>query len=132
MLILKKDLSEKIIEYCDKEFPDETCGILAGKRDKIEMAYSMKNMDKSPMSYFMDPKEQLKAMKDIREQGLEMLAIYHSHTFSQAYPSAKDIELAFYPDVSYMIISLADKKTPVLRSFKIQGGDIREEEVRIE
>ncbi len=132
MLILESAISEKIIKHCKEYFPEEACGILAGNKDKTEIAYPMDNTDRSPESYFMDPREQLKTMKCIREQGLEMLAIYHSHSFSRAYPSKKDVELAFYPDVSYVIVSLADKKLPVIRSFKIQEGNIKEEEVRIE
>lgn len=132
MIILTKEISEKIIKHCKDRFPEEACGILAGKKNKIETAYPVKNTDKSPVSYFMEPKEQLKIMKDIRGQGLEMLAIYHSHAFSQAYPSKKDVELAFYPEVSYAIISLKDNKNPVIRSFKIQEGNIKEEEARIE
>jgi len=132
MLILKSAISEKIISHCKKCFPEEACGILAGNKYKTEIAYPMNNTDRSSESYFMDPGEQLKVMKDIREQGLEMLAIYHSHSFSHAYPSEKDVGLAFYPDVSYVIVSLADKKLPVIKSFKIQEGNIREEEVSIE
>lgn len=132
MLILKREISEKIIKHCRDKFPEEACGILAGKKDKIETVYPVKNTDKSPVSYFMEPKEQLKIMKGIRGQGLEMLAIYHSHAFSEAYPSKKDVELAFYPESSYVIISLADGKLPVIRSFKIQEGTIEEEKVRIE
>lgn len=131
MLIIKRAISEEIVKHCKEHFPEEACGILAGKNDKIEIAYPMNNKDRSPESYFMEPMEQLKAMKDIRRQGLEMLAIYHSHTSSQAYPSKKDVELAFYPSVSYVIVSLRDKENPVIRSFKIEEGVIREEEVVI-
>ena len=68
----------------------------------------------------------------MRNSGLEMVAIYHSHVASQAYPSNHDVELAFYPDVSYVILSLKDKENPSVRSFKIKEGKIEEEEVKIE
>lgn len=131
MLILKKELFDWIISQSMKEFPNEACGILAGKDGKVEKVYAMNNTDTSPSTFFMDPKEQFKVMKEIHNSGLEMIGIYHSHVASHAYPSAHDVELAFYPEVSYAIISFEDKKNPVIKSFKIQKGNIKEEEVRI-
>ena len=92
----------------------------------------MTNTYKSPTTYFMHPKEQLKVMKEIRNASLEMVGIYHSHVASEAYPSAHDAELAFYPETSYVIISLKDKDNPSMRSFQIKEGQISEEEIKIE
>jgi len=131
MLILKKDLFEKVAAHCKKEFPDEACGVFVGKDGKVERAYEMTNADKSPESFLMDPKEQLKVMKEARNLGLEIIAVYHSHVASEAYPSAKDVELAFYPAASYAIVTLKDKASPRIRSFKIIEGKISEEEVTI-
>jgi len=132
MLILKKKFLDKIIAQARKEFPNEACGILAGKDGKVEKVYEMSNTDTSPSTFFMEAKEQLKVMKEIRNSGIQMIGIYHSHAASRAYPSAHDVELAFYPEVSYAIISLEDKKNPVIKAFKIQEENIREEEVRIQ
>lgn len=131
MITLKKDLFEQIAGHCLREFPNEACGILAGNGQDVTKAYEMINADKSPESFLMDAKEQLKVMKEIRVSGLEMLGIYHSHVASAAYPSSRDLELAFYPDASYAIITLKDKNNPQIRSFKIKEGKINEEEVRI-
>ena len=132
MLILKKDSFEQIVSQCLREFPNEACGILVGKGQNVHKVYEMRNADKSPESFFMEPKEQLNILKEIRNLGLEMLGIYHSHVASEAYPSSRDVELAFYPEVSYVIITIKDKNNPRLRSFKIQEGNIVEEQVRIE
>jgi proteasome lid subunit RPN8/RPN11 len=70
-------------------------------------------------------------MKEIRNNSEEMLGIYHSHVASEAYPSSHDVELALYPEVSYVIISIKDKKNPSIRSFKIIEGKITEEELKI-
>ena len=131
MLILKKDLLDKIVEHSKRELPNEACGILAGRAGRIEKLYEMTNADKSPETFFMDAKEQLKAIKDMRNSGLEIAAIYHSHVASRAYPSGHDTELAFYPDASYIIVSLKDKDRPEVRSFKIKEGSIEEEEMEI-
>lgn len=130
MLILRKVDQAKMIEQCIKEFPDEACGLLAGKGSKVEKVYEMTNTDKSAATFFMDAKEQFKVMKDIRNCGLEMVGIYHSHVATRAYPSSHDVEMAFYPEASYVIISLVDKDRPDVRSFKIKDGKIEEEKIK--
>lgn len=131
MLILKKKFLDKIIDQGIRELPNEACGLLAGRDGRVERVYEMKNTDASPSTFLMEPEEQLKVMKEIRNSGIQMIGIYHSHVASQAYPSAHDVELAFYPEASYAIISLESKKNPVIRSFRIQEGKINEEDVRI-
>lgn len=132
MIHISKDLVRQIIEHSKKEFPNEACGILSGSQGKTKKVYEMINSDKSPETFFMDAKEQLQVMKEIRSCGEEMLGIYHSHVASEAYPSSYDVKLALYPEVSYVIISLKDNKNPSVRSFKIVEGKISEEELKIE
>ncbi len=104
MLRIKKEIYDEMIKHCLECIPYEACGILAGRERATEI-YKIKNIERSSTSYFMEPKEQLKAMKDIRAKGLQMLAIYHSHPFGIAYPSSKDLQLAFY-DVYYVIVGI--------------------------
>ncbi len=131
MLFLAKGQLDGIIKHSTIDAPNEACGILAGKAGKVERVYPMANTDRSSETFFMDPKEQLKVMKEIRNLGLEMVGIYHSHPETDAYPSAHDVSLAYYPEVSYVIISLKDKDNPVARSFRIIEGSIEEEDVTI-
>lgn len=131
MIIIKKEFIRQILRQCEQESPNETCGILAGKSGVVEKVYEMTNSDRSPETFLMDPKEQLKVMKEIRNLGLEMTGIYHSHLASEAYPSAHDLELAYYPEASYMIVSIKDKDNPQIRSFRIVEGEISEEVVKI-
>lgn len=131
MLILRKESFEQIVKQCIIKLPDEACGILSGKAGKVDNVYEMLNTDKSPQSFFMDPAEQLRINKEIRKLGQEMVGIYHSHVASLAYPSERDVEMAFYPEASYLIISLKDKDRPSAGSFKIQDGKIIEEELKI-
>ncbi len=133
MIILSSLRKEEIVKQALSAGKREACGILAGKERKIEKIYPITNTSEFPETcYFMDTKEQLKVMKEIRKKGLEMTGIYHTHPASEAYPSAKDVELAFYPEAAYVIISLKDPMRPELRAFKIAGGKITEEEIIIE
>lgn len=131
MFCINKECYEEIVAHAKKGFPDEVCGILAGKDYAVSKVFKMINADNSPLTYFMDPKEQFQVMKDIRSSNLEMLAIYHSHTASHAYPSATDIKCAFYPDSLYVIISLRDFNDPDIRAFCINDKNVTEKKVKI-
>ena len=131
MISLPKNIYGEIIAHAKAGYPNEACGLLGGARGDVKEFRPMKNTDHSAVSYFMDPKEQLEIFKKWRQQSLEMRGIFHSHVSSEAYPSQKDVRLAFYPDVSYLIASLSDLEKPVLRSFRIEDEKVTEEEVKI-
>lgn len=124
-LVIPSRILEEMVSYCMEGYPNEACGILAGKDGVVSNIYRMKNIENSPVSYMMDPSEQFKVMREMRSEGLLMLAIFHSHPGASAYPSAKDVNLAFYDDVVYIIISLAEN-VPVVKGFLIREGRIEE------
>lgn len=125
-LIISQKLLEKMVAHCKSVHPYEACGILGGKNNTVERVYEMKNMEESSVSYFMDPKEQFAVMKEMRNDGLDMTAIYHSHPHSPPYPSLKDVKLAFYPDTAYVIVSLENTYAHDIKAFEIVEGNIKE------
>lgn len=125
VLIIPSSIFDEMISHCREGYPNEACGILAGIDGVVKNIYRMKNIENSPVSYMMDPSEQFKVLKDIRLKGLKMLAIFHSHPYAAAYPSAKDVSLAFYDDVVYIIISLVGE-IPIIKGYSISGGTIEE------
>ena len=133
MITIPRKIYDRMIEHAKKGYPNEACGILAGPPQGAEVKefFPMRNADESSISYFMDPREQLEVFKKMRVAGFEMNGIFHSHVASEASPSQKDRRLAFYPDTSYLIVSLSDLNKPVLRSFKIKTEAVTEEEIKI-
>jgi len=135
-------IADTMIAHAQKEDPYECCGLLGGKNGIATEIYPVTNLPsddpavrdlKVPkdrtLRYIMAPKEQIIAFKNMRENRTELVAIYHSHTHSPAYPSATDVRLAFYPDVHYLIVSLEDKNKPHIRAFRIVKETIREEDI---
>jgi proteasome lid subunit RPN8/RPN11 len=59
------------------------------------------------------------------------VVIYHSHTATEPYPSRTDIGLASDPDAHYLLVSTRDPEREEVRSYRIVGGEVREEEVRV-
>lgn len=105
--------------------PHECCGLLAGHEEIIEHIYRLDNIAMTPETrYFADPKGIFQAQKLMRSRGEQLLAIYHSHPRSAAYPSPTDIAQAYYPDAVYFILSLSPR--PELRAFRIVNGQATE------
>jgi proteasome lid subunit RPN8/RPN11 len=102
------------------------CGLIAAKDGRAMQLYRIDSVDASPVTYRMDPKQQLRAMTDMDDRDWDLGAIYHSHTHTQAFPSPTDIRLAFYPETLYAIVSLADPDAPDFRAFRIDNGDLTE------
>jgi len=121
---------EEMVGQALRDFPNEACGLIAARDGVPTKVYPMKNADSSPVTYRLDPKEQLQAFNDIDDHGWELWAIYHSHTHSEAYPSETDRRQAFYPEARYLILSLEDRERPVLRGFRIEDDEVTEEEVK--
>ena len=91
--------------------------------------YRTRNADRSPTSYRLDPDHQFRAFRDIEERGLDLIGIYHSHPSSPATPSDRDVEQAYYPDASYILISLADPAQAQVRAFRITAEGVAEEDL---
>jgi proteasome lid subunit RPN8/RPN11 len=117
-----------MVNQARAEFPLECCGLLAGQNGRVTQLYKMINSDQSRVTYLMEPREQFKVFKDIRQKGLQLLSIYHSHPKHPAYPSGTDVKLAYYPEAVYLILSIAshDGDTPLTKGFHIVQGQIEE------
>ncbi len=121
-----------MVELAHDAFPNECCGILAGREGRVEGLFRGANAEPSPYTFLLDPEDQLRIFNGIAALGWEMLAIFHSHTRSQAYPSRRDVEQAYYPDAVHVIVSLPGSgaaEDAVVRAFWIRDGAIREEEL---
>lgn len=125
--ILPTDMHAAIIDHAMREAPRECCGIIAGRDGVPVQLYETRNVAPGNRLYEIDPAQLIDLeFREFPAQGLELVAIYHSHPESPAYPSATDVELAFWPDAVFLICSLADRDRPAIRGFRIRDGAIDE------
>ena len=111
-------------------WPEECCGLLSGSDAVITNAYPLRNESPKPQTrYFASPEDLLAAMRRIRDAKQTMMGIYHSHPRTTAYPSLSDVEMAFYPEAVYFIISLEPRVD--LRAFEIDRRRIQEVEISV-
>ncbi|CAN5839181.1 M67 family metallopeptidase [soil metagenome] len=122
---LDRQTFDALVAHAHSDAPYEVCGFLAGADGQVSRHYEIPNAARSMTFYTMDAKAMLQAMNDMDDRGIELIAIYHSHTHTEAFPSATDVELAAYPDAVYLIISLQDD-TPIVRGYDIVEHKITE------
>jgi proteasome lid subunit RPN8/RPN11 len=125
-------LIDEIASHAREDLPNECCGMVGGAGEEARTVYRAENAEASPLRYSIDAAEQFRLMRTIEDAGEELLAIYHSHTKSTAYPSQTDVNLAGWPDAVYLILSLADSRAPELKGFWIRDGKISEAELVVE
>lgn len=128
---LPSEIVGELIAHAREEAPNECCGMLGGRdgnESEATTVYRASNAEASPLRYNLDPQDQFRIMKEMEDRGEDLVAIYHSHTASPAYPSQTDINLAAYPDAVYVIVSLVDGEVPV-RGFWIRDGEVTEAEL---
>lgn len=135
MIKINKCHTNKIITHSKEEYPNEACGILAGVANIVKETYRITNTAKSPYRYTMDPQEFLNTELDAERREWDLIAFYHSHTHSAAYPSNTDVRMALqsgWLDIYYIVISLENISNPDLKAFHIDNtGTIVEKKFQI-
>jgi proteasome lid subunit RPN8/RPN11 len=112
-----------LLAHGRREEPNEACGYLAAKDGVVCRHFELRNIDAAPDHYSMDPAEQFAVIRRMRDEGLQVAAVYHSHPETPARPSVEDIRLAHDPGMTYVIVSLMAGVEPV-RAFKIKQGEV--------
>lgn len=138
MLTLTREQFDQITAHGLEGKPLEICGFLVGRsgpegKEVLEVV-PVESDDKSALTYQMNPLQQMRAERDIRNRGLEIIGIYHTHPATEPYPSKTDVAQAhwgdtdelLFPGYSYLIVSLRDPKRPEPRSYRITGRNIPE------
>ena len=118
---ISRQLIDEMVAHAREDLPNECCGMIGGRDGEATEVVRVSNAAASPLRYEMDPQEQYNALKTIEDGGAELLAIYHSHTKSAAYPSQTDVNQAVaWPDQIYVIVSLADPESPEVKAYLLK------------
>lgn len=129
---ISQALLDEMIEHTKLDDPNECCGLIGGNGDEAKTLFRMENIAHSPLRYEMDPMEQYRVYTQIEDDGQEVVAIYHSHTRTAAYPSQTDINLATgWPDAVYFIVSLENPEEPYVKGFRIRGSEVEDVDIQV-
>jgi proteasome lid subunit RPN8/RPN11 len=121
------ELLDAIVGHAQRDAPNECCGMVAVRDGAAVAVHEATNTAASPFRFEVDGMELHRALTSIEDDGLDLGAIYHSHTRSEPYPSQTDVNFAAnWPGVEWIIVGLAKGADPVVRSYLIEDGVVRE------
>jgi len=126
---IARELYDQMIIHARQEAPNECCGMVAARDGEAVKVYPAINIEASPLRFQIDPEEQLRVSNQIDEEGLELAAIYHSHTRTEPRPSQTDISFAkLWPGVLWVIVGLAAGE-PDVQTWRIDDGRVAQAEL---
>ena len=127
---ISRELLDDLIAHALQDAPNECCGMIASRDGEAVSVHRARNAAASPLRYEIDGMEQYKIQSAIEDAGLELGAIYHSHTRSAPEPSQTDINLAFYPEALYVIVGL-EHDEPDVRAWRIVDGQVSQASLEV-
>jgi|SRR5215212_8725976 proteasome lid subunit RPN8/RPN11 len=128
---ISRSLFDELIGHARVDAPNECCGMIASRDGEAVSVHRATNAAASPLRYVIDGKEQYEIQTAIEDAGLDLGAIYHSHTRSAPEPSETDINLAFYPEALYVIVGVKDRENPDVRAWRIVDGKVTPAELEV-
>jgi proteasome lid subunit RPN8/RPN11 len=124
-LEIPADLHDAMIAHCQRESPLECCGLLGGTAQRVSSLHPLRNIAASETRYSADPRELIRAVRWLRDQNSQILAIYHSHPRWEAVPSATDLRENYWADMPRIIVSLLTDP-PAIRVWRLEPDSYEE------
>ncbi|WP_305910119.1 M67 family metallopeptidase [Methylomarinum sp. Ch1-1] len=129
---LSRKLTTELLHLAQISPEAEICGLIGARDGQPTRCYPIDNIAARPDSRFeLDPQQHIAAVAQMRENGEDLFAIYHSHPHAPAEPSATDIDMANYPEAIYLVISLNTKGILEMRGFNIVDKQVQEVTLRM-
>jgi proteasome lid subunit RPN8/RPN11 len=137
---ISRSLLDEIVAHARAEAPNECCGMIASRDGEAVAVHRARNRLATPLAYEVHPQDLYTIMDAIESEGLDLGAIYHSHTRSDPVPSQTDINLAKaapdsdlprFPGTLYVIVGVKGDE-PEVRTWEIAGGGYTERPLEIE
>jgi [CysO sulfur-carrier protein]-S-L-cysteine hydrolase len=126
MIELRAKLWQQLVTHAREALPYEAVGFLAGPTGRIATAIPLPNI--APRGAFLvDPHAQYLAERRIQREGMQLLAIYHSHPTGGTQLSPLDIEFAKERACLHLVIAL-DPARPgheVAAAYDLQASKAR-------
>jgi len=132
-IVIKQELFLQLVEHAKKCLPYESVSIIAGYiKDNIaysELVFSPENIDKSPVSFTVDPLVLLDIYKSVEDKGKTIIGIFHTHP---APPSPSNTDLTYMEINPYVWLISSTKNIEKPSGFVLKrDGELKDVEVSI-
>ncbi len=131
MLTLPRTMLDEVLAHARRDHPDECCGVIAGRDGVATRVIAMTNAERSPTGFTFDSAEWLRVYRDLDDADEEQLAVYHSHTATEAYPSRTDVLWSRNTEFGHWLLVSTRAEQDEVRSYTIVEGEVTEEDVQV-
>jgi [CysO sulfur-carrier protein]-S-L-cysteine hydrolase len=129
----------RLVELCEADPAHEVCGFVLRRESELEVVPVPNAADRyheadpgafprtSRDSYLMDPRAQLKILREVDESGAAIVAVWHSHVEGGAHFSAKDRADAVVdgvqqvPGAEYLVLAVRAGRVTEARRYRYDG-----------
>lgn len=135
MIVIPPRLLSQIARFAEHAYPEECCGLLIGRGDDaariaVTRVAASRNVaeGRERDSFEVDPKLRFDLMRELSDGPWRIVGHYHSHPDHPARPSARDTEMAWEPDLLWVIVSVTDGRAGEVTAhlFDSEQGRFRE------
>jgi len=126
-LKLSQQLYDELRAHGEETYPHECCGIMLGKTSEegLHVAALVRagntRTDSAHNRYHIAPQELIKAQREGRKTGHDIVGFYHSHPDHPAQWSPTDFAEAHWFGCSYVITAVEKGAAKITNSFLLTG-----------
>ncbi|HEV2688551.1 MAG TPA: M67 family metallopeptidase [Bryobacteraceae bacterium] len=119
MIRIEKPAWDTMVSHAEKTFPKECCGVMLGSDGVVREAVALDNVYSGPQEDFfvMDPQDLHRVDAQVRQKGMEVLGVFHSHPNCDAYFSRRDLENSC-SWFSYVVLSVKNGRFDHAASYR--------------
>ena len=126
-LRIPQQFYDQLRAHGEETYPHECCGIMLGSTsdDGLQVASLIRagntRTDSAHNRYNIAPIELVKAQREARTQGLDIVGFYHSHPDHPAQWSQTDFAEAHWFGCAYVITAIEKGAAKITNSFLLTG-----------
>lgn len=134
-MVIPRPLLDQMAQSAEHAYPEECCGLLIGHGDDatgiaVTRVAASRNVAEGRQRdrFEVDPRLRFDLMRALEGGSERIVGHYHSHPDHPARPSAHDSEMAWEPDLVWLIVSVANGRADEITAhmFDPDAGRFRE------
>ena len=122
MIRIEPHAWQEMVRHAKSTFPNECCGAMLGAIDgdnkTVKRAVALENAHQGPQQerYELRPEDLMRADREARQAGMDLIGIFHSHPDCDAYFSQTDLKNSC-PWYSFVVLSIKNGEFDHANSF---------------
>ncbi len=129
MIVLAPSHLRQITEAAEAAYPNECCGLLVGRSEPSGDRVVMRVVASANVAeggardrFEVDPRVRFDVQRALEDGPERIVGHYHSHPDHAAQPSERDVEMAWEPDLVWLIVAVDDGRATETTAHLLDRG----------